>query len=80
MSSHHPRSWSERPSWSCTASTLAFKIERGRSCNNSETQSPKARETAESRLAEMGPVALPALEDALVNKDVEIVFRPSDCC
>lgn len=38
-------------------------------------QSPKVRETAESTLATMGPVALPALEDALVNKDVEIVFR-----
>jgi hypothetical protein len=23
----------------------------------------------------MGPVAVPALEDALTNKDVEIVFR-----
>jgi hypothetical protein len=38
-------------------------------------KSYKARETAESRLAEMGPVAVPVLEDALVNKDVEIVFR-----
>ncbi len=38
-------------------------------------QSPNVRDTAESRLAEMGPVALPALEDALINKDVEIVFR-----
>jgi len=38
-------------------------------------QSYKARESAEARLAEMGPVALPALEDALINKDVEIVFR-----
>jgi hypothetical protein len=37
--------------------------------------SPKVRETAESTLATMGPVALPALEDALINKDVEIVFR-----
>jgi hypothetical protein len=35
----------------------------------------KTRESAESRLAEMGPVAVPALEDALINKDVEIVFR-----
>jgi hypothetical protein len=24
---------------------------------------------------EMGPAAVPALEDALINKDVEIVFR-----
>jgi hypothetical protein len=38
-------------------------------------QSPKIREKAESSLAAMGPVALPALEDALINKDVEIVFR-----
>jgi hypothetical protein len=38
-------------------------------------KSYKARETAETKLAEMGPVAVPALEDALVNKDVEIVFR-----
>jgi hypothetical protein len=38
-------------------------------------QSPKVREAAESKLAELGPVAVPALEDALVNKDVEIVFR-----
>ena len=37
--------------------------------------SPTIREKAESSLAEMGPVALPALEDALINKDVEIVFR-----
>ncbi len=38
-------------------------------------QSPKVRDTAENSLAAMGPVALPALEDALINKDVEIVFR-----
>jgi hypothetical protein len=38
-------------------------------------QSAKERESAEARLFEMGPVAVPALEDALVNKDVEIVFR-----
>ena len=38
-------------------------------------KSYKARETAESRLLELGPVAVPALEDALTNKDVEIVFR-----
>jgi hypothetical protein len=38
-------------------------------------QSYKTRETAEARLAEMGPIALPALEDALINKDVEIVLR-----
>lgn len=38
-------------------------------------KSPKEREAAESRLFEMGPVAVPVLEDALTNKDVEIVFR-----
>ncbi len=38
-------------------------------------KSPKERESAESRLFEMGPVAVPVLEDALTNKDVEIVFR-----
>jgi hypothetical protein len=37
--------------------------------------SSRARETAERRLFELGPVAVPALEDALTNKDVEIVFR-----
>jgi hypothetical protein len=35
----------------------------------------KTRETAESRLFALGPVAVPALEDALREKDVEIVFR-----
>ena len=38
-------------------------------------QSPRVRDTAENNLAAMGPVAVPALEDALINKDVEIVFR-----
>jgi hypothetical protein len=33
------------------------------------------RESAEAKLAELGPVAVPVLEDALTNKDVEIVFR-----
>ena len=37
--------------------------------------SPKERESAETRLSEMGPVAVPVLEDALKNKDVEIVYR-----
>jgi hypothetical protein len=36
---------------------------------------PKNREQAESKLYELGPVAVPALEDALREKDVEIVFR-----
>jgi hypothetical protein len=37
--------------------------------------SPKVRETAEARLRDLGPVAVPALEDALLEKDIEIVFR-----
>jgi hypothetical protein len=36
---------------------------------------PKTREAAETQLAEMGPVAVPALEDALRDRDVEIVLR-----
>jgi hypothetical protein len=36
---------------------------------------PKTREEAESKLFELGPVVVPVLEDALRNKDVEIVFR-----
>jgi hypothetical protein len=36
---------------------------------------PKTRETAEAQLFELGPVAVPVLEDALRNSDVEIVFR-----
>jgi len=36
---------------------------------------PKAREAAEAQLLEMGPVAVPVLEDALREKDVEVVFR-----
>lgn len=35
----------------------------------------EARESAESRLFALGPVAVPALEDALHDKDVEIVVR-----
>jgi hypothetical protein len=38
-------------------------------------RSPKTRESAETRLFEMGPAAVPVLEDALSNKDVEIVYR-----
>jgi hypothetical protein len=38
-------------------------------------KSYKVRESAEARLVELGPVAVPVLEDALTNKDVEIVFR-----
>jgi hypothetical protein len=38
-------------------------------------QSPQARESAETRLFEMGPAAVPVLEDALTNKDVEVVYR-----
>ena len=36
---------------------------------------PKAREAAEAQLYALGPVAVPVLEDALRNSDVEIVFR-----
>ena len=36
---------------------------------------PKAREAAEAQLFELGPVAVPALEDALRDKDIEVVFR-----
>jgi hypothetical protein len=35
----------------------------------------KVREAAEAKLFELGPVAVPSLEDALKDKDVEIVFR-----
>jgi hypothetical protein len=38
-------------------------------------KSPKEREAAETRLFQMGPVAVPVLEDALTDKDIEIVFR-----
>jgi hypothetical protein len=37
--------------------------------------SPGTRDEAEGRLFVMGPVAVPALEDALADKDVEVVFR-----
>jgi hypothetical protein len=37
--------------------------------------SPKTREAAETRLFQLGSVAVPALEDALTNQDAEIVFR-----
>jgi len=36
---------------------------------------PRTREAAETQLFELGPVAVPALEDALRNKDVEVVYR-----
>ena len=36
---------------------------------------PKTREEAEAQLLEMGSVAVPVLEDALREKDIEIVFR-----
>ena len=38
-------------------------------------QAPKAREAAETQLFDLGPVAVPVLEDALKEKDIEIVFR-----
>jgi hypothetical protein len=37
--------------------------------------SPQARDEAESSLFDMGPVAVPVLEDALRDKDIEVVFR-----
>ncbi len=36
---------------------------------------PKAREAAETQLFDLGTVAVPVLEDALKEKDIEIVFR-----
>ncbi|MCA1685756.1 MAG: hypothetical protein LC745_07160 [Planctomycetia bacterium] len=36
---------------------------------------PKDREAAETQLFELGPVAVPVLEDALRDKDLEVVFR-----
>ncbi|QEH34113.1 hypothetical protein OJF2_26470 [Aquisphaera giovannonii] len=36
---------------------------------------PRAREEAETQLFDLGPVAIPVLEDALREKDIEIVFR-----
>ena len=36
---------------------------------------PKEREAAEAKLLGLGTVAVPVLEDALLNDDVEIVFR-----
>jgi hypothetical protein len=38
-------------------------------------ESYKVREAAEARLLELGPVSVPSLEDALKDKDLEIVFR-----
>jgi hypothetical protein len=35
----------------------------------------KVREVAETRLLELGPVSVPSLEDALKDKDLEIIFR-----
>ncbi|AMV40999.1 hypothetical protein [Planctomyces sp. SH-PL62] len=35
----------------------------------------KSRETAESRLLALGPAAVPALEEGLRDKDVEVVYR-----
>jgi HEAT repeat protein len=37
--------------------------------------SPHVRDEAESSLFDMGPVAVPVLEDALRDKDIEVVFR-----
>ena len=71
----HPRRWSGRRSWSSTASTRACRIAPGPSCKQLGDPSYKVRETAEAKLQELGPVAVPVLEDALINKDVEIVVR-----
>jgi hypothetical protein len=38
-------------------------------------QGHKVREEAETQLFDLGPVAIPVLEDALREKDIEIVFR-----
>jgi len=38
-------------------------------------ESFKVREAAEARLLELGPVSVPSLEDALKEKDLEVVFR-----
>jgi hypothetical protein len=38
-------------------------------------RSPGKRDSAEARLFAMGPAAVPVLEDALTQKDIEIVFR-----
>ena len=38
-------------------------------------ETPKNREAAETKLFELGPVAVPVLEDALHDKDLEVVFR-----
>jgi hypothetical protein len=38
-------------------------------------QGHKTREEAETQLFDLGPVAIPVLEDALRDKDIEIVFR-----
>ena len=37
--------------------------------------SPTAREQAEAELYELGPVAVPVLEDAIREKDMEVVYR-----
>jgi hypothetical protein len=37
--------------------------------------SPKLREEAETKLFDLGAVAVPSLEDALLSKDVEVAFR-----
>ncbi len=70
-----PRKWCGQPCWSCTASTLACRTAPESSCSSLATRIYKVRETAEAKLRELGPVAVPVLEDALINKDVEIVFR-----
>ena len=75
MCSRRRRSWSARRCWSSTASILGSRIAPATLVQQLGDQSPKARDSAETRLFEMGPVAVPVLEDALKEKDIEIVFR-----
>lgn len=51
------------------------KIVPACSSSNSETWVPRRAEQAETQLFELGAVAIPVLEDALREKDLEIVFR-----
>ena len=54
-SSRRPRSWSGRPSWSSTASTLAFRTAPASSCSSSATDRPRPARSAEAKLFETGP-------------------------
>ena len=74
-----PRAWSARQ-----ASPAFPRFVRDRSDGDSISEvrtRPRVRALARSRetpvanLLELGPVSVPSLEDALKDKDVEIVFR-----